>query len=547
MSQHPSCSAGSLSALRLSMQIEENPASDQREGSASRFNLRFVLKACIFATGVAGIVAEYVMSTLATYLLGNAVLQWTLTISLMLFAMGLGSRLSKHIRTSLLDAFLLIEFVLSLICAVSVCLAYLLSAYIQNVAPVIYTLAFIIGVLIGLEIPLALRLNNFFEELRINVSSVMEKDYYGALVGGLLFAFFALPQLGLTYTPIALGTINFLVASVLFVRYRSLLKFRKGLTLGFVTVPILLVLVSLMAQPIILYGEQQKYRDRVIYQKQTPYQRIVMTQWKDDFWLYLDGNEQFSSYDEERYHEPLVHPSMGISASRKQILVLGGGDGLAAREILKYPEVERVVVVDIDPAVTALARSHPMFLRLNQGVLDDSRIEIVNRDAYAYLRDDSSRYDVIIIDLPDPKSANLARLYTVQFYRTAAQHLGPGGVLVTQATSPFFSKTAFLSILKSVRAAELVAVAYHNHIPTLGEWGWVVGIKAPGVEAAQLKRKLSRLTFDELPTRFLNQDAMVSMLNFGKGVMDQLEEISISEELDLAVHRYYREGAWDLY
>lgn len=531
--------------------IVENPPEEQTRrqtsGERERFGRSFVLKACIFATGLAGIVAEYVLSTLASYLLGNAVLQWTLTVSLMLFAMGVGSRLSKYIRRHLLDSFVIVEFGLSILCAISATLTYFLAAYIQNIAAVIYSMSVAIGILIGLEVPLATRLNDLFEELRVNISSVMEKDYYGALLGGLLFAFVALPRLGLTYTPIVLGTINFLVAAALFFRYRSLLTFKKALTAGVVIVPVFLTVLAFMAEPIVLYGEQRKYRDRVVYQEQSPYQRIVITQWKDHYWLYLDGNEQFSSYDEERYHEPLVHPAMMLSASREQVLILGGGDGLAAREVLKYPEVKQITLVDIDPAMTELARTNAIFLQLNRGALKDPRVRVINRDAYVFLRDDDRIYDVIIIDLPDPKTVTLARLYTRQFYELAARHLARGGTMVTQATSPFFSKRAFLSILKTMRGAGLPAVAYHNHIPTLGEWGWVLGFKAPGVESEALKARLANLSFEQVDTRFLNREAMVSMLNFGKGMLEEIDQVEVNDERDLAVYEYYRKGAWDIY
>ncbi|MFQ5822597.1 MAG: polyamine aminopropyltransferase [bacterium] len=535
--------------MRASLDIKtpEAPIRGNSRGENRRFNRSFVLKACIFATGLSGIVAEYVLSTLASYLLGNAVLQWTLTVSMMLFAMGIGSRLSKYFRGPLLDTFVLVEFVLSVLCAISAALTYFLSAYIQNIAPIIYFTSITIGILIGLEIPLATRLNDFFEELRVNISSVMENDYYGALLGGLLFAFVALPRLGLTYTPIVLGTINFLVASALFLRYRSLLKYQKLLTIGFLLVPIFLSILVFISEPIVLYGEQKKYKDRVIYQQQTPYQRIVITQWKDDYWLYLNGNEQFSSYDEERYHEPLVHPALNLSASRERILILGGGDGLAAREVLKYPEVKSVILVDIDPAMTELGQKHPIFLQLNDGSLNNPCVRVVNRDAFAYLKEDDTLYDVIIIDLPDPKTVGLARLYTRQFYQLALRHLSKGGTIVTQATSPLFSKNAFLSILKTMRAAGIPAVAYHNHIPTLGEWGWVLGFNAKSIEPPSLKARLSELNYSHIETKFLNQEAMISMLNFGKGMVERLEEVAVNDELDLAVYHYYRNGAWDFY
>jgi len=505
----------------------------------------WVFKACIFATGLAGIVAEYVLATLASYLLGNAVVQWTLTLSLMLFAMGLGSRVSMYMRRNLLGRFVMIEFALSILIAVSALIPYLLSAYIQNVAPVIYLNSMLIGLLIGLEIPLVTRLNHHLEELRVNISSVMEHDYYGALLGGLLFAFVALPYLGLTYTPIALGTINFAVAAVMLFRFRRDLLHDPIIVSASLVVPVVLTLLFYFAEPIVLYGEQQKYSDRVIYEEQTPYQRIVLTKWRDNFWLYLNGNEQFSSYDEALYHEPLVHPAMSIASATHDILILGGGDGLAGREVLKHPDVRSVTLVDIDPAMTRLASTYPALVKLNGNALNDPRLSIVNRDAYTFLNATQRIFDVVIIDLPDPKTVDLARLYSSQFYQQVKRHLSTGGTVVTQATSPIFSRRAFVSILKSMRDAGLPAIPYHNHVPTLGEWGWVLGwnYKAP---EELLKARLQRMT-PNVTTRFLNHDVMTGMLAFGKGVFDDYATIEVNDEMNLVLFSYYRNGAWDIY
>lgn len=518
--------------------------SDARSGWRSNNG---VLKACIFATGLSGIVAEYVMSTLASYLLGNSVLQWTMTVSMMLFAMGVGSTLSRFLRRHLLDTFIAIELLLSLMCGFSATTTYLISAYWQGVWLLIYGFSFGIGLLIGLEIPIATRLNDVFEDLRVNISSVMEKDYYGALLGGLIFAFVALPYLGLTYTPIILGMVNFLVAAALFWRHRDLLSFPGWLSVGVALVPVVLIVLMVTARPIVLFGEQQKYVDKVIYQTQTPYQRIVITQWRDHYWLYLNGNEQFSSYDEERYHEPLVHPAMAIGVARERVLILGGGDGLAARELLKYPELESLVLVDLDPEMTRLGRTHPLFQRLNENALEDPRVRVINHDAYAFLKDDGRLFDVIIVDLPDPNTIDLARLYSQEFYQLARRHLSRGGILVTQAGSPFFSREAFLCTLKTIRATGMPSIAYHNHVPTLGEWGWVLAINAPEVSPDALRHRLREERFETVKTRYLNKDAMAAMLLFGKGDLDGLEEIRINKQLDLALYNYYRRGAWGLY
>jgi spermidine synthase len=503
----------------------------------------------LFATGCAGIVAEFVLSTLATYMLGNAIVQWTVVMSLMLFAMGIGSRVSRFFHTRLLDAFVAIEFGLSILCAVSAILAYTLAPFIDYYDLLIYGEAFAIGVLIGLEIPLVTRLNEAYEVLRVNISGVMEKDYYGALAGGLLFAFFALPHLGLTYTPIILGTINFLVASVILWRFFNLLERRKLLVSAFGATLTILVLLGVFAEPVMTYGEQRKYVDKIIYAEQTAYQKIVITQWKSDYWLYINGQEQFSTYDEERYHEPLVHPAMSLSGDPSRVLILGGGDGLALREVLKYPGTTAVTLVDLDPAMTGLSRTHPVLLTINEGALNDPRVTVVNQDAYRFLEASDDLFGVIIIDLPDPDTVDLMHVYSLSFYEMVRRHLIRGGAAVTQATSPYFSARAFRCILKTMGAAGFSVAPYHNQVPTMGEWGWVVGIRSDEADPSLLKQRLMATGFSGIGTRFLNRDAMVAMLHFGKGMLEPhlMEEIDINTKINPVLYRYYREGSWGIY
>ncbi len=508
-----------------------------------------VLKISIFATGLAGIVAEFVLSTLATYIIGNAVLQWTVVMSLMFFAMGLGSRVSLIFRHKLLDTFIIIEFSLSLLCASAAILAYGLAAYTVYTSLLIYTQAFFIGLFIGLEIPLVIRLNNTYQELRSNIAAIMEKDYYGALLGGLLFAFFALPYLGLTYTPIALGVINFLVASLLLWRFFDLIGRKKLLVSSFVVSLSVLMALGVLSKPIILYGEQRQFRDKVIFTKQTPHQKIVITKWKNHYWLYINGQEQFSTFDEEKYHEPLVHPAMNLTADRQKILILGGGDGLALREVLKYPDVSSVTLVDLDPAMTDLAQTHYVLLDVNQGSMKDSRVTVINQDAAAFLKDDATFYGAIFIDLPDPDSVDLMHVYSQNFYRLAHRRLMAGGLLAVQATSPYFSRQAFLSILKTVEAAGFSVLPYHNQIPTLGEWGWVLGARAEDFSKEILKRRVLAFDFEGLNTRFFNTGAMISMAHFGKGILEDpdADKIKINTESNPVLMRYYRSGSWGIY
>ena len=163
-----------------------------------------ILKLALFATGLSGIVAEYILGTLATYLLGNSVIQWTMIISVMMFSMGLGSRFTRHIGGDLLVKFIIIEFALSFFVSYTSVISYTTAAFTDYAGFVIYAMSIIIGIFIGMEIPIVIRLNDECESLQINVSSVIEKDYYGSLLGGIFFAFIGLPYLGLTYTPLCL-------------------------------------------------------------------------------------------------------------------------------------------------------------------------------------------------------------------------------------------------------------------------------------------------------------------------------------------------------
>ncbi len=508
-----------------------------------------VLKISIFATGCAGVVAEFVLSTLATYLVGNAVFQWTIVMSLMLFAMGIGSRMSRWFRKELIDIFILTEFSLSVLCAISSVLAYGIASYTDYTDLIIYFQAFVIGTLIGFEIPLVTRINQAHEELRINISAIMEKDYYGALAGGLIFAFFALPYLGLTYTPIVLGCVNFLVASLVLWYFYSFINRKKLILSAFAIACLLLSLITFFAKPVILYGEQKKYSDKVIYSKQTPYQKIVMTRWKEYYWLYINGQEQFSTFDEEKYHEPLVHPAMELSPDKSHVLIIGGGDGLAAREVLKHNRVESVTLVDMDPFMTKFAGTYPVLLNINKGSFLDPRVKIINKDGAGFITNDKNRYGVIIIDLPDPDSIDLMHLYSRRFYRSILKHLIKGGVMVTQATSPFFAADAFRCLIKTVRSAGFSVLPYHNQVPTMGEWGWVLGIDSLYMKEDKLKAIAGKLEFKDIETRFINRDAMISMIYFGKGVLDKKSfgKTEVNTELNPVLFRYYLRGTWGMY
>jgi spermidine synthase len=273
------------------------------------------------------------------------------------------------------------------------------------------------------------------------------------------------------------------------------------------------------------------YVANIIYSEQTPYQRIVITSSGRDFRLFLNGDIQFSSLDEYRYHEVLVHPVMSIPRSHENILVLGGGDGFVARELLKYDDVERITVVDLDPAVTELARTYPVLQRLNGDSMSDPRVTVVNADAYRYVQDSDELFNVIIIDLPDPNNESLSKLYSDAFYRLVMQRLTPDGAFVTQATSPYFARRSFWTIAHTAEAAGFHTLALHTYVPTFGEWGYVIGtpLQAP------------QLSVPEIELRYLTPDVLLTTQIFDPDIADAPEYITVNTLDNPILPRFYEQ------
>jgi spermidine synthase len=236
---------------------------------------------------------------------------------------------------------------------------------------------------------------------------------------------------------------------------------------------------TIFADRISSAADNSLYADEVIFSRNTRYQRIVLTRWKDDLRLFLNSHLQFSSRDEYRYHEALVHPGLAALPGARRVLVLGGGDGLAVREILKYPSVQNVTLVDLDPEMTHLFSTHPVLSGLNQHSLTASRVHVINADAFRWLDTNQDRYDFIVADFPDPTSYSLGKLFTTTFYRLAAKHLSAGGLLVVQSTSPLFARQSYWCIVETVKQAGLRTYPYHLYVPSFGEWGFVIGSQVP--------------------------------------------------------------------
>lgn len=462
--------------------------------------LALFLSVCLIAA--CGLIYELVAGALASYLLGDSVTQFSTIIGTYLFAMGIGSWLSRFVVRGVVTRFVVIELIVGVVGGLSSLLLFLAFAYTEAFRPTLYGLVLLIGVLVGLEIPLLMRILKDRFSFKDVVANVLTFDYIGALFASLLFPLLLVPRLGLVRSALLFGVINVLVGLWSTWLFRDVLPQRRWLQ-GAGLVALLVLGAGLWkGQAITTLAEEGMYADPIILTKDTRYQRIVLTSWKDDLRLYLNGHLQFASRDEYRYHEALVHPGLATAGARGRVLVLGGGDGLAVREVLRYPDVQQVTLVDLDEGMTALFQSHPRLTALNRQALNDARVTVVNADAFTWLAATSAQFDFIVIDFPDPSNYHVGKLYTSAFYRLVKQHLAPGALIAVQSTSPMFARQSFWSIVTTIEGAGLRTWPYHVYVPSFGEWGFVIAGRDSYAPPAQLPIGLRYLTASTVPLLF---------------------------------------------
>jgi spermidine synthase len=462
-----------------------------------------ILILSVFIVASCGLAYELIAGALSSYLLGDSVLQFSSVIGCYLFAMGVGSHLSKYVRDGdVLARFVDIELMVGLLGGVSATLLFL--SYSWLAAPfraTLYALVFAIGVLVGMEIPLVMRALNArsaqFSEL---VARVLTFDYLGALAVSLLFPLVLAPRLGLARTGLLFGMLNVAVALWTVWAFRASLPRPAAQVLRGAAVFALLGAGFIASERLVSWAEKGLFGDEIVHAVSTPYQRIVLTRWQDDLRLFLNGNLQFSSRDEHRYHEALVHPALESAPWAQSVLVLGGGDGLALREVLRYPNVKSVTLVDLDAEMTRLFSTSAPLVALNRGALADPRVRVINQDAAQWLEQDGQVFDVAIADFPDPSNFALGKLYSVPFYRLLARHVAANGYMVVQSTSPYYAPQAFWSIDATLHEAGLRTWPYHAYVPSFGEWGFILA-SPQGAFAPPQRYRLAMRFLDAEVTR----------------------------------------------
>ncbi|HZI17598.1 MAG TPA: polyamine aminopropyltransferase [Pyrinomonadaceae bacterium] len=492
------------------------------------------LNVLIIAT--CGLVYELLAGTLASYVLGDSVTQFSLIIGIYLFSMGVGAWLSRFVERELPRRFVDVEIAVALLGGFSAPLLFLSFAHLSYFQVVLYGTVFLIGTMVGLEIPLLMRILQDQLDFKELVARVLAFDYVGALIASLMFPLFLVPRLGLVRTSLLFGMLNAAVGLWATWLMRPLMRGGVQLLRAQAVVVMALLTVGLIkADSLTSLAEDAMFADDIVYSKTTHYQRIVVTRNRAGFQLFLNGNLQFSSADEYRYHEALAHPAMALAAEggrpARRVMVLGGGDGLALREVLRYPSVEHVTLVDLDHEMTELSRNFPPLARLNEGAFDDPRVTVVNRDAMIWLEGDVGHFDAAVIDFPDPNSFALGKLYTTRFYRLLQQRLAPDAAISVQSTSPLFARTSYWCIIRTMEAAGLSVRAYHTPVPSFGVWGFALARRAPFDPPARAPENL----------RFLDDEAMRAMFVLPRDLGPV--EVEINRLDNQALVRYY-ESEW---
>jgi spermidine synthase len=465
--------------------------------------LQVALLASVFVVAACGLVYELAAGALASYVLGDSVLQFSTIIGTYLFAMGIGSWLSRFFERQLPAHFLRIELLVALIGGSMPALLFIASAWQPgSFRFLLYGLVLLVGILVGLEIPLVMRILKRNVALRDLVSQVLTFDYLGALAVSVAFPLLLVPQLGLVRTGLLFGLMNAAVAVWALWLFRDELRRFTAHAVACFGVLAALLAGFAGAQAITTLAEDRVYQAPVIVAESSPWQRIVVTHGRNGLRLYLNGNLQFAEADEYRYHEALVHPVMAAHGAPRKVAVLGGGDGMAVREVLRHPGVESVTLVELDPHMVRLFSQHPSLARLNGGALASPKLKVVTTDAFKWLEESRDHYDVVIVDFPDPTNFSVGKLYTHSFYSLLAERLSAGGYAAVQTTSPLLARRSFWTVVATIEAAGLQATPYHAHVPSFGEWGFVIASRRPWRLPDTLPDGLRFLTLPALPQLF---------------------------------------------
>ena len=530
-----------------------------------------------------GLVYEYLMAHYAGRVLGAVEPTLYAMIGLMIVAMGVGAFAARWV-TSVYRGFAWLELVIAtlgatsvLLMSAAVALAYSLPEWLRAVYGLDASIAleggvaktltatsrllpfvagFAIGLLIGMEVPLIARVREDVHGRRLahNFGTIYGADYIGAGVGAAVWVLVCL-KMPIAYAAVGAAAVNTLVGFAFLVLYRSQLRPARALWAGHAGLAGLLVVLAAFGPQWMAHLGDTLFKDRVVHRLETPHQNIVITKRHvaahrpDVLSLYLNGALQFASNDERVYHAYLTTPPMLAANRTDSVLILGGGDGLALRDVLRW-DVAAVTLIDIDAALLRLFRGAdpdaPAWLSraltaLNEDALNDPRVRIVVGDAFIEverLAGDGARFDVVIADLPDPSHPDLNRLYSDVFFARARELLHADGAFATQSTSPYHAKRAFIAIGKTLAQAGFNAEQYRANVPSFGEWGWSIGTVRGAKPSARLAAAGALP-----PDGWLDAAQLRAAFAFPRGFFAAADEVRVNRLGSHAVYDYHQR-AW---
>jgi len=501
--------------------------------------LEYLLLVSVFVIATCGLIYELIAGTLASYLLGDSITQFSTVIGCYLFAMGIGSWLSRYIHKNLLGFFIKVEILIGIVGGCSAAFLLVLFEHVYSFHFLLYWVVTVIGILVGIEIPILLRLLKDRLEFKDLVSKVFTFDYVGALFASLLFPMILVPHLGLVKSSFLFGMLNVLVAIWVLYAIKENIPWIRLHKLTAITVLVALTFGFVYAENITSFSEVNAYQGKILFSKSTPYQRIIITKQSKDLRLFLNSHLQFSSVDEYRYHEALVHPALSATSNPRRILIIGGGDGLALREVLKYTAIESVTLVDLDPAMTKLFSSNSMLTDLNKRSLLSPKLTIINRDAFLWLKElcehkKRPRFDAVIMDVPDPSNFSIGKLYSLTFFKLLRGIITKDSKIVVQSTSPLIARKSFWCIHNTLKAAGFLTTPYHAYVPSFGEWGFVLASLKPYVKPHQYPEGL----------RYISYETAKEMFHFPEDMSEVETKI---QRLDDQVLVHYFDDEWAEY
>ena len=532
-----------------------------------------------------GLIYEYLLSHYAGRVLGAMESTIYAMIGLMIVAMGLGAFAARNIKCAF-NGFVWLELTIAILGSLSILIIGGFIAITQTFPLIIsdmfslppdalprggifkqlsfvafnspYFFGFLLGFFIGMEIPLIARIREEIHEkhLKNNIGTIYGADYIGAGIGAAIWVLFLL-TIDISKASALTAALNLLVGTMFIAYYWHKLNWKKTIVSLHI---ILFIIVGVVYQQGNTWLNQMSnllYIDKVVYTDKTRFQQLTFTQrymgaeQSNVISFYLNGRLQFTSSDEFIYHSYLVTPVLAGSARHDNILIVGGGDGLALRDVLQWSP-EHVTLIDLDDELidiftTPEDKLPPKLAKhiteLNQKSLQDKKVNVIKSDAFIAIDEllaQGKVFDAIIVDLPDPSHPDLNKLYSVNFYARLKQMLAGDGLIGVQSTSPYHAKDSFISVLKTLEAANYSSVQqYHDNVPSFGEWGWTIASKM-GASPLQRLQALDTLPVEHF---WLTLPMIKSSFEFPHNFYREKETIPINYLGSHAIYQLHQ-NAW---